>query len=165
MKSKGFYNSGQSIQFLFTMVLLFSLVISAVFTILFGAKVYQNIQDRMDDNFGGTTALSYISNKVKQNDKEGMISVETIEGTPVLKLVERYDSGDYNTLIYCQNGQLKELFSSEDSGLSLGDGMDIMALEDLDLEMTEDHLLKIETQEGGGEYLLLSLRSQEAAHE
>ncbi|QIB68501.1 DUF4860 domain-containing protein [Aminipila butyrica] len=165
MKSRGFYNSGQSIQFLFTMVLLFSLVISAVFTILFGAQVYQNIQDRMDENFGGTTALSYISNKVKQSDKAGMISVENIEGTPVLKLVEQYDSGDYSTLIYCQDGQLKELFSSEDSGLSLADGMDIMKLKDLNLEMVGEQLLRIETQEVGGEYLLLSLRSQEEAYE
>jgi len=79
MRSKGIYNKGQSVQFLFTMILLFALAISALFTILFGARIYENVGTRMDENFGTTTALSYISNKVKQNDKSDMISVQNMK--------------------------------------------------------------------------------------
>ncbi|QHI71831.1 DUF4860 domain-containing protein [Aminipila terrae] len=165
MKAKEMYNKGQSIQFLFTMVLLFSLAISAIFTVLFGAGVYKNIEKRMNENFSSTTALSYISNKVKQNDKAGMISVENMEGTQVLKLVETYNGEAYNTLIYCKDGELKELFCNENSGLALEDGMNIMNLQGISFEMEGDRLLKVKTSKDNKDYLLLSLRSQEGQYE
>nr|WP_315023095.1 DUF4860 domain-containing protein [uncultured Aminipila sp.] len=160
MKNKGNYNKGQSVQFLFTMVLLFSLGISALFTILFGAGIYENIGDRMNENFSSTTALSYISNKVKQNDKAGMISVEKLEGVPALKLVEVYDEEVYNTLIYCRDGKLKELFCRDDSGLTLDDGIDIMELQGMSFQMINENLLKVETLGDNTNYILLSLRSE-----
>lgn len=165
MKIKGNYNKGQSIQFLFTMVLLFSLGISALFTILFGARIYENIGDRMNENFSSTTALSYISNKVRQNDKAGMISVETIEGIQTLKLVEVYNQEVYNTFIYCKNGQLKELFCSEDSGLTFDDGMDIMDLQGMSFEKIEGNLIKVKVLGDSTNYILLSLRSEEENYE
>ncbi|MHC1724016.1 MAG: DUF4860 domain-containing protein [Aminipila sp.] len=160
MINKGNYNKRQSVQFLFTMVLLFSLGISALFTILFGARIYENIGDRMNENFSSTTALSYISNKVKQNDKAGMISVENLEGVQTLKLVEVYDEEVYNTLIYCRDGKLKELYCKADSGLTLDDGIDIMELQGMSFEMIDQNLLKIQTLGDNTNYILLSLRSE-----
>ncbi|MBE6033104.1 DUF4860 domain-containing protein [Aminipila sp.] len=160
MRSKGIYNKGQSVQFLFTMILLFALAISALFTILFGARIYENVGTRMDENFGTTTALSYISNKVKQNDKSDMISVQNIENTSVLKLSEVYDGQVYSTLIYCKDGNLKELFSSEDSGLTLEDGINIMELQGMSFKMIKDNLLKVKITDENSNYLLLSLRSE-----
>lgn len=160
MKNKINYNKGLSVQFLFVMLLLFFLCISALFTILSGAKVYENIGNRMDDNFSSVTALSYISNKVKQNDMAGMVSVENIEGIPILQLVEVYDEEVYNTWIYCRDGELKELFCSKDSGLTLDDGMHIMDLKKMSFEMIEDDLLKIQTSQDDAKYIILALRSE-----
>ncbi|WP_312647971.1 DUF4860 domain-containing protein [Aminipila sp.] len=160
MNSKGNYNKGQSVQFLFTMVLLFSLGISALFTILFGARIYDNIGERMNENFSSTTALSYISNKVKQNDKAGMIVVEQLEGVSTLKLVEAYDGEVYNTFIYCKGGKLKELFCKDGSGLTLNDGIDIMELQGMSFERIDDNLLRVDTLGDNANYLLLSLRSE-----
>ena len=166
MKSRGFYNNTeQPIQFLFTMVLLFFLAISAIFTVLFGAEVYKNIEERMNENFNSVTALSYISNKVKQNDKAEMVSVEQVDGIPVLKLVEKHDQELYNTLIYCKDGELKELFCDEDSGLALEDGMDIMDVPGMSFEMVGKNLLKVQTYGEHGKYLLLALRSGEGGYE
>lgn len=159
MKNKK--NDGsRSVQFLFTVLLLLFLSMSALFTILFGAKIYENISNRMNENFTSTTALSYISNKVKQNDKAGMVSVESVQGTPVLKLVEVYDESVYNTLIYCKDGKLKELFSSADSGLTLNDGIEIMDLQGMNFEMVDDDLLKVQTLEDDKKYIILALRSE-----
>lgn len=160
MKSKENYNRGQSIQFLFTLLLMFFLAISALFTILFGAKLYENIGSRMEENFSNTTSLSYISNKIRQGDKAGKISVEELEGTQVLKIVEIYDEERYNTLIYCKNGNLKELFCSEDSDLSLNDGIDIMELENISFEMISEDVLKVESLGRGRNSLILALRSE-----
>lgn len=161
MRIKGDYNKGQSVQFLFAMMLLFSLGISALFTILFGAKIYENIGNQMNENFSSVTALSYISNKVRQNDKAGMVSVETIEGIQTLKLVEVYDKEIYNTFIYCRDGNLKELYCGEDSGLTLDDGIDIMKLQGMSFEKTEDNLIKVKTFGDSTNYILLSLRSED----
>ncbi|QAT42129.1 DUF4860 domain-containing protein [Aminipila luticellarii] len=166
MKSREFYNNTeQPIQFLFTMVLLFFLAISAIFTVLFGAEVYKNIEERMNENFNSVTALSYISNKVKQNDKAEMVSVEQVDGIPVLKLVEKHDQELYDTLIYCKDGELKELFCDEGSGLALEDGMDIMDVPEMSFEMIGKNLLKVRTYGEHGKYLLLALRSGEGGYE
>lgn len=154
------YNKGQSIQFLFTMLLLIFLVMSALFTILFGAKTYENIENRMNESFSSTTALSYISNKIKQNDNAGMVLVDNIQDISVLKLVEVYDKDVYNTLIYCKDGKLKELFSSADSKLTLDDGIDIMELEGISFENIEKNLIKIEILDDKRNYILLALRSE-----
>ncbi|MBN7773393.1 DUF4860 domain-containing protein [Clostridium aminobutyricum] len=151
----------QSVQFLFMMVLFFAMSICALFTILLGAQVYQNITDRMEQNFVGTTALSYISNKVKQGDEAGMVSVVTIEGTSVLKINQIYGEDIYSTLIYYRDGQIKELFSKEDSGLTLDDGMDIMKSEGIHFKLLKKNLLEVETDGKNSGSMILTLRSGE----
>lgn len=155
-------NRSQTVQFLFTMVLFFAMAICALFTILLGAKVYENITDRMDQNFTGTTALSYVSNKVRQGDEAGAVTVADMEGTPVLKIDQRYGEEVYNTLIYFRDGQIKELFSKEDSGLTLDDGMNIMESQGIQFEMLRGDLLKVETKGENSGSIILNLRSGEA---
>jgi len=63
-------------------------------------------------------------------------------------------------LIYCKDGNLKELFSSEDSGLTLEDGINIMELQGMSFKMIKDNLLKVKITDENSNYLLLSLRSE-----
>ncbi len=168
MNGKQNINKGQSVQFLFTMILLFFLAISALFTILFGAKLYENIGNRMEENFTGNTALSYISNKVRQGDRAGQISVESIEGIEVLKIIEIYDSNVYNTIIYCKDGMLKELFYKPENGLTLNDGIDIMELEELNFKIKNNGLLQIESpgaKGDGNNSITLAIRSEVESYE
>ena len=76
----------QSVQFLFTLVLFLGLVLCSVFVITFGARVYENVGQRMEENFTGTTAISYVANKVRQMDEAGGISVYQDKGQDILKL-------------------------------------------------------------------------------
>ena len=50
----------QSVQFLFTLVLFLGLVLCSVFVITFGARVYENVGQRMEENFTGTTASGVV---------------------------------------------------------------------------------------------------------
>jgi len=61
---------GQAISGLFTMLLFLVFVLCALFSVLMGSRVYENITKRSDENFSGTTALSYIANKIRQGDRE-----------------------------------------------------------------------------------------------
>lgn len=159
MKKKNTGMSGQSVQLLFTMLLFFALGISALFTILFGAQIYQNIGERMDENFSEVTALSYVANQVRQADQTGMIDVVEMEDTSVLRLQQTFNDQIYETLIYYQDGALKELFTSAGSGLSLSDGIEIMESEGMNLEMLPGDLLHVVSQGENGGSLYLALRS------
>jgi hypothetical protein len=156
---------GQSVQFLFTMLLFFAIAICALFTILFGAQVYENIGDRMNENFRETTPLSYVANKIRQADEVGMVSIVDMEGTNVLKIDQVYGEDTYNTFIYYKEGQIKELFCREDSGLTLEDGIDIMESDGIRFMLVQKNLLKVKTNDENGGAMLLTLRSEEANYE
>lgn len=150
----------QTVQFLFTMFLFLILAVCALITITFGARVYENIDQRMNENFMDTTALSYVSNKIKQADESNAVSVTTMENTKVLKIEQTYNEEKYITLIYYMDGTINELFCAEDAGLTLKDGIPIMEGEGLDFQMLDNNLLKVETKGKHGDSILLALRSE-----
>ena len=84
---------GQLMGGLFTMLLFLVFILSALFTVLTGSRVYENITARSDKNFSSSTALSYIANKVRQGDRAGMTDIKEIEGTQVLEMCIRDRSG------------------------------------------------------------------------
>lgn len=149
---------GQIMGTLFTMLLFLVFVMCALFTVLAGGKVYENIGSRMADNYTGSVALQYIANKVRQGDEAGMARVVDIDGTPVLELSQDFDSGRYISWIYYFDGSIRELFTRQDSGLGLPDGIPILECEGLSFTQ-EGSLLTVETAGDGGGRLLLSLRS------
>ncbi len=149
---------GNKMNVLFTSLLFLVFILCALFTVLIGSRVYENITQRSNRNFTGTTALSYIANKVRQGDREGMAEVREIEGTPVLVLGQEVNGTRYETWIYFRDGSVKELFANPESGLTLSDGLKILECEGLELSM-EDRLLTVKTLGEGGGSLRLYLRS------
>ena len=71
---------GNAVSVLFTMLLFLVFVLCALFTVLIGSRVYENINVRSDANYTGNTALSYIANKVRQGDRAGMVNVADVDG-------------------------------------------------------------------------------------
>lgn len=143
---------------LFTLLLFLMFVLCALFTVLTGGKVYENMSARMQQQFAGSVALQYIANKVRQGDVAGQVSVQNVDGTPVLELAQPVGDYTYVTWIYHRDGQICELFAGKDSGLGLADGIPVMECDGLKL-LQEGRLLTVETTGAGGGSLLLSLRS------
>ncbi|MEY8339048.1 DUF4860 domain-containing protein [Lachnospiraceae bacterium 62-35] len=149
---------GQAVNILFTMLLFLVFVLCALFTVLIGGKVYENINRRTNENFAGCTALHYVANKVRQSDKQGLIDVIEIEETPVLEIRQIAGEETYITWIYCQDGWIKELFTFEDSGLGLADGLLITECSGLNIEK-DGRLITVTTEGDGGSRIMLSVRS------
>lgn len=143
---------------LFTMMLFLVFILCALFTVLTGGKVYENMAGRMEQSFTGSVALQYLANKVRQSDAEGQICVRDVEGTSVLELAQEVNGWTYITWIYQKDDQLCELFAGEDSGLGLADGIPVMECEGLLLSQ-EGNLLNLEITGDGGGRLMLTLRS------
>ena len=149
---------GQLMGGLFTMLLFLVFILSALFTVLTGSRVYENITARSDKNFSSSTALSYIANKVRQGDRAGMTDIKEIEGTQVLELRQQIGGTDYVTWIYWLDSSIRELFTDTGSGLGLEDGLEILECEGLSFSR-EGNVLHIRTEGENGGTLSLSLRS------
>lgn len=89
---------GQAISGLFTMLLFLVFVLCALFSVLMGSRVYENITKRSDENFSGTTALSYIANKIRQGDREDAVDIIEVDGTPVLQLKQKVGDEMYHNV-------------------------------------------------------------------
>lgn len=74
--------AGASVNLLFTMLLFLVFLLCALFTVLFGSRVYENISSRSENKDTGSVALHYIANKVRQGDREGAVDVIDVDGTP-----------------------------------------------------------------------------------
>lgn len=155
---------GQAVNVLFTMLLFLVFVLCALFTVLIGGKVYENISARMEENYTGSTALNYVANKMRQGDMEGAVSVVDINGTSVLQLKQQFGEETYVTQIYYLNGSIRELFTDLQSGLSLEDGLEIMDSEGITFSQSGSRITA-ETAGEGGSRLVLSLRSGGQADE
>ncbi|RGY98407.1 DUF4860 domain-containing protein [Clostridium sp. AM58-1XD] len=149
---------GQAVNVLFTMILFLVFVLCALFTVLIGGKVYENINRRTEENFSGCTALHYVANKVRQGDRMGLIDVTEVDGTPVLEIRQETEDETYITWIYSQDGWIRELFTFEDSGLGLSDGLPITECSGLDVEK-DGSLVTITTEGEAGSRIMLSVRS------
>lgn len=153
---------GQLLGGLFTMLLFLVFILSALFTVLTGSRVYENITARSDRNFSSVTALSYIANKVRQGDLAEMADIKEIEGTQVLELRRQIGGTEYVTWIYWLDGSIRELFTDTGSGLGLEDGLEIMECGGLSF-FREGNMIHIRTEGEGGGSLSLSLRSGSTA--
>lgn len=126
MKRSTSTQSLKGMELLFSMLLFLVFILCAVFTILIGSRVYENIRGRNDAAFYSDTALGYITNKVRQNDSASSVSVQEIEGNSVLILTSGTGETVCETWIYTGDGMLKELFTIRGTGLGIRDGLDIM---------------------------------------
>lgn len=149
---------GRTMNLLFTMLLFLVFVLCALFTVLFGGRVYENISTRMEQNYSGSVALNYVANKVRQGDRAGLVDVVEIEGTPVLELAQEINDARYVTWIYYREGTIRELFTREDSGLTLADGLEIIECGGF-VPAMEENMLSVTTTGAGGGSLMLAVRS------
>lgn len=96
----------------FIIALFTMFAVTAFLLILIGAKQYQNTADTMDANYETRTISSYLTEKLRQNDTGGSITVTELEGTPALSLKSVENDISYVTYIYYYENALREMVSS-----------------------------------------------------
>ena len=79
-----------STDILFVLVLFLVFTSSALAVILLGARVYQSTSSRMESNYNVRTALAYVSEKIRQNDESGAVSLCELDGIPALTLLREW---------------------------------------------------------------------------
>lgn len=154
---------------------LFALVTFGVFigcillVLTAGAQSYRDLADRDADSWNSRTCAQYIAARVRHADAADSIYVGSFDGNraesgDTLILREPVNGTDYYTRIYCYDGQLRELFTAEESGFSQEDGTAVLAAEQIGFEL-KDGLLTVQAVDAAGDpvSIALSLRAEEGA--
>lgn len=128
--------------FVISLMLLF--LISALSVIAIGASIYQKNVDTMSKNSSHRIATSYITEKIRQNDKEGSIGTREIFEKNALVISEDINGTIYNTYIYDYNGSLMELFARDDlENFYPQSGQKIMDVKSFNAESVKKDLYRI----------------------
>lgn len=145
-------NKKSIVDTLFLMSLFFVLTVTSIFTVVFGARIYEKSQETMERNYEVRTADLYLKNKILAHDYTGGVSL--IDDMIVLNS----ESGDYRTktYLYLKDGYLQEMNASESFSFEYQDGSKIMPMEAFRIEKVSDNLLKVSvvSDEVGAEFYI-----------
>jgi len=130
------------IDFLFPVALFFVFALSALTVILLAARIYQSTTENSSLNYTSRTSLSYINEKIHQNDCEGAVYLDEFDGCQALVMAQSHNHERYYTYIYVYNQELKELFVKEGVNVTASAGRTIMEVQDFSMENLSDDLLK-----------------------
>lgn len=143
------------IDFIFPIAVFFVFAASSLAVLILAANIYSSQTAEADNNYAARTSLSYINEKIRQNDADGGISLQTIEGQPCLALESFLGDASYITYIYEYDGMLKELFIRSGIDISLSAGKDIMEVWDFSISEPEDGLLCFTSTDAKGNEITL----------
>lgn len=138
------------IDLIFPIALFFVFAASSFSVLILATDVYASTTDRLGVNDENRTALSYISEKIRQNDSNGAINTVSIDDTDCLALSAVYNGIPCTTYIYVYDGILKELFINDGIPVSLKNGRDIMQISSLSIDRLEDHIYLFTTVDSTG---------------
>ena len=139
--------------FVLTLFLLLSFV--SVSVILAGSTVYESISENMDHNYEKRVTLSYLTTKIRQNDR-GNISIEEVNGIDMIAIKETFwDIFDFVTYIYYDedNSCIREIFLEVENGrtidFALADGEHIINSQGFEFNLSDRYAEIILTGKDG----------------
>ncbi|MDO4187867.1 MAG: DUF4860 domain-containing protein [Lachnospiraceae bacterium] len=134
---------------LFLLALFGVFLISALFIVLFGAKIYKNTVKSSDESFIQRTCYTYISEKIRQNDNSNGVKIDTSGANSIITLSKTVNNKDYLTYLYCDEGFLKEYTTTAGNPLNKQSGNKIIELDKMQATECNKNLYKF-SLEGSG---------------
>ncbi len=122
----------------------------ALFVVVMGANVYKGISVNMSENYNARTSVTYITEKIRQNDSGGSISVKSVGDASALVISQNLEGEVYETWIFVSDGNLNETMVRKGTTVSPGDGQTIMNLQSMELEKTQGGAIAVSVVDGEG---------------
>ena len=148
---------------IFPILLFLVFTLSALGVVTFSVQIYRSIVERAEGRFDIETASAYMSEKFRNHDDRGAISVTDFMGSDAIEIKETIKEVPYITYIYVYDGYLRELFTEtsklQDSRAE--DGNEILHMQELKIDRISDRLIKLnftDTENKSGE-TYLSIKS------
>ena len=135
---------------LFLLLLFAVLIIIGELLICMGTGVYQNVLTSMDENDSNRTASAYILQKVRQGQDAGAIRLEDLDGCSSIVIRQSLSGEFYDTYLYCQGGELRELMIRADNtaARTAEAGTFVTNLDGMQLQQESEDLLQVTLVQG-----------------
>lgn len=154
-----------TIDFLFPITLFFVFSVSALVVLLLAANLYQGIIKDSNAAFETGTTLSYITEKIRQNDSGGTenIYLDQFDGCDALAIKHQYEENAFTTYIYEFDGELKEIFLQDGVEASAQSGTSIMEIDHLEMKELSKGLFQFRctSTDGSFDSVIISIRSRD----
>lgn len=154
-----------SISQVFVFLLLGVFAVFSTLMVLLGAQMYRGTVEQTEQNSERRVMINYVKNVVRSNDGENMVRIDHRNGIDRLVFAYDFDGDMYETMVYCYEGELRELFVRADQEFEPEYGESICRAQAFEPEL-EDGLLvvRLTDAQGRDSELRIALRcSQEGA--
>lgn len=147
------------IDFIFPVALFFVFAVSSLIVVLLATRIYKSTTEESQEQYTSRTTLSYITEKVRQNDESGAVSIGELDGADCLML--KSQGSDYTTYIYEHDGALKELSVKEGVKPSPLAGELILEVENFQAESLSEGLFRftITTEQNNTHSVMVGTKS------
>ena len=136
-------------------------MVSVLMVLLTGADVVEKIHSRDQASYDHRTLVQYITTRVRQADQRGMVDVRSFGDGDALVLTEEIDGDLYETLVYCSDGYLRELFVEAGLEMDAEFGEEILPIQRVCFQDENTYIrVQLTLTEGEEEVMILSLRSE-----
>ena len=140
---------------LWAMLLFGAFAICIVVVLLSGAQAYGGLTRRDQAAYAQRTAMQYVVTRVRQADAAGEVNLRQLGGVQALAL-----GRDYQTLVYCYDGYIMELYAEAGADFAPEDGERVTPAAGLGLQLNGRQLtVSLTDGEGRAQKLQLTLRS------
>lgn len=145
------------VDFLFILALFGAFAITALFVVLFGARIYRTTVSNMNTNYEKRTAMSYLTEKIRSHDYSGGVDVSDMDSISggadhsVLKLYQNVGDTRYVTYLFLKDGYLMEFTADESYDFDYGTGARILAVNDFSVRKENDGLYHFAITDSTGE--------------
>lgn len=141
-----------SVDLLFSFILFLLFATTGISIVLIGSQVYGSATTQMEETYTSRTALSYVSEKIRQCDSSGAIELTQPEGFAdnALLLHENIAGNGYDTFIYFYDGALRELFVKNGTKITPEQGTSIVSLRSFTIEEIGEKFYLLSTTEKSG---------------
>lgn len=139
------------IDVLFPIALFVVFALSALTVLLLAARIYRSTTENSALNYTARSGLSYISEKIHQNDVDGQVAIGELEGQEALVMTQEHDDIKYYTYIYAYDNALRELFIKEGAKVELSTGMPILKIQGFSMEQQEEGLFRFTCTDMNGQ--------------
>ncbi|WP_417144466.1 DUF4860 domain-containing protein [Raoultibacter massiliensis] len=141
---------------MFTALLFALFVIALLLAVVAGTNVYRNLNDTRSGADEARLGLTLLANNVRANDAADAIAAGTGPEGRSLVLVERLDSGTYETRIYRHEGNIVEEYALADAAYTPEKAVVICPSDVFDFSYGNG-LLTITTDQGSADVALRSV--------
>lgn len=153
--------AGHSVDAVFVLSLFCVFAAAVLMTLILGTKTHAAMETASDEAYYSRTAISYMTEKLRHADGAGGTDIGEFGGSPALFIYETYNGTEYETAIYCFEGDLCELFCEKGSDLGPSAGKDIIAASSVGFTFVTEKLIRIDytDPDGNTASAYVSLRS------